>query len=277
MLRRMAKPFDDKVAIVTGGASGIGRGIVLCLAERGARVVIADINESGADSVLKEVERAGGRAQTATVDVRSRSSVEALVNDISEEHGRLDFMFNNAGVCVVGDASKLDDAQWDQMVDVNIRGVLHGTTVAYARMAAQGHGHIVNTGSIAGLVPAPTLAGYAMSKHAVVGLSTSLRIEAARKGVNVSVVCPGVIDTPMLHETVETIGSDQDEATRAVLGSPYPAERCARDLLEGVARNDAVIIVTGMAKTISAMHRAAPAVVRGLIGVALRRRMAKGR
>lgn len=263
----MAKAFNDKVAIVTGGASGIGRWIATCLAERGARVVIADVNEEGAGDVRAELERAGGRVQSVAVDVRDREAVNALVNGVADEHGRLDLMFNNAGVCVVGDAAKISDAQWDAMIDVNIRGVVHGTTAAYERMAKQGHGHIVNTGSIAGLVPTPNFAGYAMSKHAVVGLSVSLRIEAARKGVKVSVVCPGVIDTPMLHETAVTVGIDRDEV-RHKLMMPYSAEQCARDLLEGVVRNDAVIVVTPVAKTLHAMHRASPGLLRTLIGTA---------
>lgn len=136
----------------------------------------------------------------AIVDVRDAPAVRAMVEDAHREHGRLDLMFNNAGAGIGGQVDGLSLEHWNRALDVNVRGVIHGVHAAYPLMLAQGFGHIVNTALATGLLPVPLLAPYSMSKHAVVGLSPSLRAEAADRGVKVSVVCPGVIETPILDK-----------------------------------------------------------------------------
>ena len=152
-------------------------------------------------------------------------------------------MFNNAGIGIGGEVVDMTLAHFDRAVDVNLRGVVHGVLAAYRVMTRQGRGHIVNTASLAGLVPAPGITPYSMTKHAVVGLSLSLRAEAAKHGVRVSVICPGVIDTPILDRpnpgdlppVRELVGGR--EALERMVGKAYPPELLARDVLAGVARN----------------------------------------
>ena len=130
--------------------------------------------------------------------MRDAVAVQALVDEVAVRHGRLDFMFNNAGIVIGGRTDEMSREHWDRVIDVNLKGVVNGVVAAYPLMVSQGHGHIVNTASTAGLAPAVLVAAYSASKHAVVGLTGALRPEAARFGVRVSVMCPGAVDTPIL-------------------------------------------------------------------------------
>lgn len=260
-----------KTAIVTGGASGIGLALAAELVRRGVHVVLADI---AGDKAEEEAGRLEGRGSvvTAEVDVRDASAVERLVQDTHAERGRLDFLFNNAGIGVGGDTIELDLEHWNRAVDVNLRGVIHGVHAAYPIMIGQGHGHIVNTASLSGLVPAPMITPYAATKHAVVGLSASLRAEAAGYGVRVSVVCPGVIETPILDSTgpadlpiVPSAARGGREMLVRLAGRPYPASALADDVLRGVGRNKAVIIAPRRARVIWHVQRLAPSLVRGAV------------
>ena len=170
--------FADKVAIVTGGASGIGQALGAALVQRGARVVLADVNGEGAQAAARALVPRGA-VTSATLDVTDAVSVERVVNEAVGAHGRLDYLFNNAGIAIMGDARHMTLADWTRIVDVNLRGVVHGVVAAYPIMIRQGFGHIVNTASLAGLIPTPGAAAYATTKHALVGLSTALRGEWA--------------------------------------------------------------------------------------------------
>jgi NAD(P)-dependent dehydrogenase (short-subunit alcohol dehydrogenase family) len=188
-----------RVAFVTGGASGIGRALCGALVARGASVVVADINASGAAAVARELSARGpGSATSLSLDVADAVGFEHAVGGAHADAGRLDLLFNNAGIGIGGPVEELTPAHWERALDVNLRGVIHGVQAAYPLMLRQRFGHIVNTASLAGLLPFPLGVPYAMTKHAVVGLSVSLRCEAKTYGVRVSAVCPGVIDTPIL-------------------------------------------------------------------------------
>ena len=242
--------FADKVVMITGGASGIGRALGAALVQRGARVVLADVNGEGAQAAARAL-----AASCATLDVTDATSVERVVHDAVGTHGRLDYLFNNAGIAIMGDARHMTLADWNRLVDVNLRGVIHGVNVAYPIMMRQGFGHIVNTASLAGLIPTPGATAYATTKHAIVGLSLSLRAEAAAYGVRVSVICPGVIDTP-IKDATRLLNADRE---RLLKSAPlYPVEACARDILRGVARNRSIIVVTGGAKVVWWLYRLAP-------------------
>ena len=178
-------------AIVTGGGSGIGRALSLELAKRGAIVHVTDVNGASAEETAKQI---GGSAKHAALDVRDGAAVQRFCDAV----GRVDYMFNNAGIAVGGEVQDLSLAHWDRIIDINIRGVVHGIHAVYPGMIARGSGHIINTASLAGLLPTPLGTPYGMTKHAVVGLSVSLRAEAAAYGVRVSALCPGVIETPIL-------------------------------------------------------------------------------
>jgi NAD(P)-dependent dehydrogenase (short-subunit alcohol dehydrogenase family) len=189
------QPFDGKVAVVTGGASGIGRALASALHARGSRVVLAD---QDAPTLARTAEALGPGASPVVLDVRDRTAVQAAIDAVMAEHGRLDLLFNNAGISLGGQTHEMSGEYWDRILDVNLVGVVNGLLAAYPLMVEQGFGHIVNTASGAGLVGPPLTVAYSTTKHAVVGLSTTLRPEAAMHGVRVSVLCPGAVETPIL-------------------------------------------------------------------------------
>ncbi|WP_262403074.1 SDR family oxidoreductase [Actinomadura sp. CNU-125] len=166
------------IAIVTGGASGIGRAIATSLVARGDTVVVTDIDEGGAKAVADRLNTLGrGKAASARLDVTDADAVSELYAGVKDEHGRLDRVFNNAGIAVGGLAEELSLDHWNRAIDINLKGVIHGVNAAYPIMLKQGNGHIVNTASLAGLVPMPVGIPYTATKHAVVGLSLGLRAE----------------------------------------------------------------------------------------------------
>jgi NAD(P)-dependent dehydrogenase (short-subunit alcohol dehydrogenase family) len=273
------RTFGGAVAIITGGASGIGRGLGEALARRGAHVVLADRQAGLAEEVAAAIRAAGGRATAAELDVTDFPATERLVGQTVAHHGRLDYLFNNAGIGVVGEARYYDIKDWDRVFDVNVRGVANGVQAAYPVMLRQGYGHIVNTASLAGLVPFPTVVGYCAAKHAVVGLSAALRVEAAAAGVRVSVLCPGAVRTPILEG-----GGKYGRAVQPLPQEfmkknwerqrPVPADRFAAEALRAVARNRAIIVIPSRWKIFWWLNRLSPALALyfGRIGFAQWRR-----
>jgi NAD(P)-dependent dehydrogenase (short-subunit alcohol dehydrogenase family) len=256
--------FRDKTAIVTGGASGIGKGLCEELGKYGAYVVVADINGKEARNVAESVKGGGGRAEAVTLDVTSEEDVRGLVHETAAKSGKLDYIFNNAGIGMGGEVQDMDLGHWKRIVDINQWGVVYGTLAAYKVMVEQGSGHIVNTASGAGLVPSPLLTAYSMTKHAVVGLSTGLRSEGAEFGVKVSVVCPGYIDTPIFDST-EYVNTSKEIALSMVPQKlkAMSAADCARAALKGVARNRGIIPVQAPAYILWWLNRLSPRIVDG--------------
>lgn len=236
------------IAIVTGGASGIGRAIATSLVARGDTVVVTDINAEGAAKVADRLNTLGrGKAASAHLDVTDAGAVTDLYQGVKADHGRLDLVFNNAGIAIGGLAEELTLDHWNRAIDINLKGVVHGVHAAYPIMLAQGRGHIVNTASLAGLVPMPIGIPYTATKHAVVGLSLGLRAEAAGRGVKVSVVCPSFVDTPLLHNVnpgLPETALSGDATGDIAKTSPrlYTAGKLARDIMRGVGRNQALIV-----------------------------------
>jgi len=244
------RTFKDAVAIVTGGASGIGKALAEELAKRGSSVVLADRQIDLAETIAAAIRSAGGRADAVELDVTDYPAVEQVVRDTVARKGRLDYMFNNAGIGIGGNVDHHTIDDWNLIIDINLRGVIHGIHAAYKVMIAQGFGHIVSTASVAGLIATPGMASYGTTKHAVVGLSKSLRVEAAVKGVRVSAFCPGVIRTPILEGgRFGKVLYAMTEEQRAKLPDmfdkmkPMAPDRFAKKALDQVAKNRAIIIV----------------------------------
>jgi NAD(P)-dependent dehydrogenase (short-subunit alcohol dehydrogenase family) len=246
--------FREKVCIITGAASGIGRGLSEALARQGARVVVADLDGEGAERVASGI---GERAVARRLDVADAAAFEALVREVVASHGRLDYVFNNAGYAVHGETLDSTIEQWRRIVDVNLMGVVHGSLAAYRVMAEQGHGHIVNTASLAGLVGSTSFSSYAMTKAGVVMLSRMLRYEGIDKGVRVTAVCPGFIRTGIY----ENATYNRIEQKRAFAQIPFPLMELApavEKILHGVARNWELIVFPAYARIFWWLTRFAP-------------------
>lgn len=262
--------FSEKTVIVTGGASGIGKALAKELARRRANVVLADLNSAQLDEVVASIRQAGNTAKAVSLDVSDFESVQKLVQDTVAENGKLDYMFNNAGIAVGGEARDCSIDDWRCVLDVNLHGVVNGVASAYPMMVEQGFGHIINTASIEGLIPFPGTISYVASKYAVVGLSNALRIEGKELGVKVSVVCPGYIKTPIFHVS-KMIKLDRDKLLeRLPERFGITPEKCALTILKGVERNKAIIVVTGFAKFLWLLHRISPGLVRWMMGRSLK-------
>jgi NAD(P)-dependent dehydrogenase (short-subunit alcohol dehydrogenase family) len=258
----LANHFGSTTAIVTGGGSGIGAALAGHLVAAGARVVLADLDGDAAQRVASGL-KGPGAATARSVDVADGEAVRTLVEEVDADGG-LDFLFNNAGISRGGPIEWLTSDDWDRLIAVNLTGVVNGVRAAYPLMRERGGGHIVNTASAAGLVAPPFTAGYAATKAAVVGLSTSLRLEAALHGVRVSVVCPGMVETPILDQA-GTGGPEGGVTAREFLAvaklKPAPVERFARSVLRDVARNRGVIVHPGLSRAQWRLHRWAPGLV----------------
>ena len=252
--------FRDKVAIVTGGASGIGRALCEELGRRGAVVVVADIDHEGAQKVAQVIGDGGGLASSVEVDVAEEMAVKGLVGEAAVEHGRLDYMFNNAGIGVGGEQRDMPGELWRRVVEVDLMGVVHGTAAAYSLMVRQGYGHIVNTSSMAGLIGVPTSVSYTAAKFGVVGLSTSLRAEAEGLGVKVSVVCPGFVETNIFY-TSTLLQVDREELLALPLPKKVPAPKAAELILRGVQRNRGIIVFPLLARLFWRLYRLSPSLM----------------
>ncbi|OBK75069.1 SDR family oxidoreductase [Mycobacterium sp. 1164985.4] len=250
--------FTGKQALVTGGGSGIGAALCRALVAAGADVVCTDVD---GDAAQRTVAGFGTKARAARLDVTDASAVQAAVDDVVNRAGRLDLMFNNAGIVWGGDTELLTLDHWNAIIDVNIRGVVHGVAAAYPLMVRQGHGHIVNTASMAGLTAAGQVTSYVMTKHAVVGLSMALRSEAAARGVGVLAVCPAAVETPILDKGSVGGFVGRDYFLQAQGGKPYDADRLASDVLRAIEKNKPILVKPRIAHAQWMFARLAPALM----------------
>jgi NADP-dependent 3-hydroxy acid dehydrogenase YdfG len=272
----MAKSVSGKVAFVTGGASGIGAALTTKLVDGSAEVWIADRQIGPAQELAQRLNSGGAKAHAIELDVRSYPSFERAVAEAAQQSGRIDYLFNNAGIGVGGevDSYTLDD--WNDVFDVNLRGVAHGIQAVYPIMIRQHSGHIVNTASMAGLMTTAGQASYTATKHAVVAISKTLRLQAERHGVQVSVLCPGVIRTPILTggqygRTKMTGVSDEQLLKFWEPLRPIAPEKFAERALRAVFRGDAIIVVPAWWKAFWYLERLSPALSMRLAKVSLKR------
>ncbi len=244
----MAGQLEDRVALVTGGSSGIGRATALALAREGAKVVIADLNVSGGEQTAQLIKQAGGESIFVEADVSKSTSAEAMVNRTVESYGRVDCAFNNAGVARGGSTVDCKEEDWDLTISVNLTGVWLSMKYEIAQMLKQSGGTIVNTSSAYGLAAAGGSPAYVASKHGVIGLTKTAALEYASFGIRVNAVCPGHISTPMIERSLA------DPQRTAQMLSRHPIGRIGKP--EEVAQavvwlcSDAASFVTGHAMAV---------------------------
>jgi NAD(P)-dependent dehydrogenase (short-subunit alcohol dehydrogenase family) len=247
------KDLTDKVAVVTGGASGIGLGIAKALARAGVKVALLDLEERALAPAEASVRDVGGDVVGIPADVSSRYSLDAAAQRVIENYGRVDILCNNAGVVVLGALAEASAEDWRWVMGVNLMGAVNGVAAFLPHIRAQGGGHIVNTASTQGLSAAPGLGVYSASKYAVVAYSETLRMELAPEHVGVSVLCPGVVNTKILEAARNRpaeLASGASAPPAAMLDALKPAVASGLDparvgelVLRGI-REDAAYIVT---------------------------------
>jgi len=259
------RTFKNKTVLITGAASGIGRCLAEHLASRKAQLVLADLDSGVLDQVVTSIKKRGGTAVGKPLDVTDETAFKNLIDDAMAEHGRLDYIFNNAGIAIAGEVRDTDVANWKKVLDVNLNGVIYGSVHAYKAMVKQGSGHIVNIASLEGLIPFPFTVSYVTSKYAVIGLSNALRVEGAHLGVDVSVVCPGFIQTP-IFDVSEVVNVDRQQLLKNLpMAFSITPEACSERIIKGVARNKAIIPVTGLTRILWWLARISPSLVIWLV------------
>lgn len=265
-----AEHFGGRLVLVTGAASGIGRATALAFAGAGARVVAVDRDAEGAAEVARTCRRIGAPdAWSEAVDVRDEQAMEKLASKAAAEYGVVDILVNNAGIGLAGAFLDTTSEDWRKVLDVNLWGVIHGCRIFGGQMADRGQGgHIVNVASAAAYLPSRTLPAYSTSKAAVLMLSECLRGELAGRGIGVTAVCPGIVNTG-ITSTARFAGVDEAEEKRRRLKSArlygmrnYPPEKVAEAILRAVVRNQAVVPVTPEARGARWLSRLAPGALR---------------
>jgi NAD(P)-dependent dehydrogenase (short-subunit alcohol dehydrogenase family) len=253
--------FQDKVVVITGAGSGIGRATALAFGREGAKVVAADIDLAAAEATAEQIEAVGGQAEALQVDVSVAADVERMVTTTVERLGRLDVLVNNAGVFFQLPVVQVPEEQWDWLMSINLRGVYLGCKLAVPQMIRQGKGAIVNTASIAGLRGFGGYGTYGAAKGGVVQLTKALAVEVARVGIRVNCVCPGIIETAMLDRGVAQMGLDKTAFVQ-LAGAAHPMGRIGRP--EEVAAailflaSDDASFITGVALSVDGGMWAGP-------------------
>jgi NAD(P)-dependent dehydrogenase (short-subunit alcohol dehydrogenase family) len=267
-----APSFAGRVAVITGGGSGIGRATALAFAERGARVVVCDVDLDAARRTAELASLLGPASDAHQVDVADSQAMEAFAAEV----GVPDILVNNAGIGHLGTFLATTEAEWRRVLDVNLWGVIHGCRAFGPAMARRrAGGHIVNVASAAAYLPSKNLAAYATSKAAVLMASDCLRAELARSGIRVSVICPGFVHTNITRTTTfsgivgKELDTKRDRATRLVARRGYPPEKVAEHIVEAVRRGRPLVPITVEARAGRLFSRVSPGLTRAVARLGL--------
>lgn len=217
--------LDGKVALVTGAGSGIGEQMARMFAKQGAHIVVADINDTAAQRVAREI---GDAAISLRIDVTDAASVGQKFDSVVERLGSLDVLINNAGVGLVGNVEETEDADFDRLMAVNVKGVFNGCKYAVPHMLKQGGGNIINMGSVAGLVAVARRFAYCATKGAVIAMTRQLAMDYVDRRIRANCICPGTVETPFVEGYLQKFHAGEVEETRAQLHARQPIGRMGR-------------------------------------------------
>ena len=254
--------IKGSLILITGGGSGIGEACAREFsARRAGHIVIADLLKDRAEKVATEINAAGCPASWVVVDVADRNQVKKMIDQTIQEHGHLDIMMNNAGIGIGGRADEVPVEKFEKVIQINLLGVIYGTKFALDYMVKRGDGHVVNTASAMGFLPAPYLSSYCASKSGIIGFSQSIRDEMKPFNIRVSVVCPGAVETPILDES-ERINMPNIFRIYPLMISS--AHKVAKRIAIGIEKNQFLIIPTMDVKLIIALTRYFPGIQRAI-------------
>lgn len=252
--------LQGKLALITGAGSGIGRATALLMGRLGARLIICDRNAAALEETAALLADIGSEAWCETADVSDWEAMQALAERVHDAHGTLAILVNNAGVATAGDFLSTPIEDWHWVMGINLMGVVHGCKAFGTRMAEAGRGHIVNIASAAGYYAAPDMSAYSASKHAVMALTESLRVELAEVNVGVSAICPGVINTNIVAASRMHGGAarSQDKLVSLYKRRNYGPEHVAQAVVDAILNNRAVVPVSPEAWALYAGKRLMP-------------------
>ena len=284
------KSFEGRVAAITGAGSGMGRSLAVALARRGCEVAVSDIDERGLDETVRLVEgarpRASLRVTSRRLDVADRDGVRAWAREVATEHGRCNFIFNNAGVAYAATVEGADPEDFARIIDINFWGVVYGTQAFLPYLKASGEGHVVNTSSLFGLIAFPGQGTYNSSKFAVRGFTEALRLELELTRAPVSATCvhPGGIKTNIakaskMHRSIADLGIDDFEHARGRFERALrvTADEAAEIILRGVQKNQRRVLVGTDARLLDLVQRILPGSYHGIVARVGREILTRGR
>lgn len=262
------KRFDDKVAAITGAGSGIGRGLALELGRRKCHLALSDVNEGGLEETAAQARELGVRVTSHNVDVADRDAVYVWADQVVKDHGKVNFIFNNAGVALGSTVEKMTYEDFEWLMNINFWGVVNGTKAFLPHLKATGDGHIINISSVFGLAGIPSQSAYNSAKFAVRGFTESLRQELDMLGYGVSASCvhPGGIKTSIarssrMDDSLQDLGlGSPGEDTRGKFEKSFitSADKAAKEIIQGVERNQRRILVGPDARVYDWMVRLLP-------------------
>ncbi len=256
------KNFNNKLALVTGASSGIGQAIAVELARQGARLILVGTNEDRLAESKQQCEAAGAEAHSYAANVADYRLMQGLAEAVKAEHGVVDILVNNAGVVMSGLIHEVEMEDWKRLIDINVMGVVHGCQLFVPGMLASGSGHIVNMASAAGLIGQPGMSTYCATKHAVVGLSASMRYELSAAGVGVTTICPGYVQTPIM-DSLKLVGKldtpkVRERVAKDTQRNNLTAEAVAKRTLKAIRKNEAFVTIGKDAQIAFYARRLAP-------------------
>lgn len=241
--------IHNKVVLITGASSGIGEAAARLIAAKGAHVVLGARRTERLEKLVGEIRSEGGSASARALDVTDMNSMQAFVEFAKAQHGKVDVIINNAGVMPLSPLAALKVDEWNQMLDVNVRGVLHGIAAVLPGMEAQGFGQVINISSIGGLAVSPTAAVYCATKFAVRAISDGLRQETDK--IRVTVVCPGVVESELADSISDEVAREEMRAFRRVA---LEADAIARALVYAIDQPDDVDVSEIVVRPVASPH-----------------------